>query len=136
MNDHEYAHIGPDGKVAGEAILYMRERPPNPDGTIGFMVFPHMREWDAWQAYFVSNGMDKRAAFMRSQGDKGYHVPCQLPMQFDRTWKYRPAPPADEPRLSTEMTMEEREAVIRRVLGRFGEAALAKMVMQQKDAAE
>jgi hypothetical protein len=134
MNEHEYSHIGPDGKVAGEAILFMKSRPPNADGTIGFMVFPHMREWDAWQAYFVSNGMDTRASFMRSRGDSGYMVPCQLPMQFDPTWKYRPAPKEDGPRLSSEMTQEQREFVIKKVLGRFGEAACAAVAEKMRAA--
>lgn len=116
MDSATYSRIE-NGKVVGEAILYMKSRPPNPDGTIGFIVRRDMREWLAWEAYFETNGMTQQLAFMRTCKD-GYMVPAQLPMQFDPSWRYQPKPQKQGERQSREMTAEERDEVIRRVTTR------------------
>jgi len=82
MTADEFSRIE-NGQVAGEAILFMRSRPRNPDGTIGFSVVPETPEWTAWQAYFRSNGMRRQASFMRLRGTAGYMVPCRNPSDFD-----------------------------------------------------
>ena len=66
-----------------EGLLKMKSVPPNPDGTLGFMVFPAMPEWKSWLAYFYGKRFDKKASFMRSRGDSGFMVPCRDPAGFD-----------------------------------------------------
>jgi hypothetical protein len=72
-----------EGNYADEALLAMKSRPPNADGTIGVTIKPDMPEWNAWQAYFLGKRMDNRASFMRSRGKAGYMVPCRNPGDFD-----------------------------------------------------
>jgi hypothetical protein len=114
MDEATYARIE-GNKVVGEAILYMRSRPPNPDGTIGFMVRPEMREWQAWEAYFETNGMHRRLSLMRQQGKSGFMVPAQVPTMFDPSWRYQPTQ-RDTPRTASEMSVAEREAIVARVI--------------------
>lgn len=72
-----------EANYGDEALLAMKSRPPNADGTIGCTIFPDMPEWNAWQAYFLGKHMDRRASFMRSRGRSGYVVPCRNPGDFD-----------------------------------------------------
>jgi hypothetical protein len=72
-----------EGNYADEALLAMKSRPKNEDGTIGVTITPDMPEWNAWQAYFLGKRMDRRASFMRSRGKSGYMVPCRNPGDFD-----------------------------------------------------
>lgn len=86
MTEDEYSRIE-NGQLAGEAILFMRSRPRNADGTIGFTVMPDTPEWTAWQAYFRANNMNRQRNFMRSRGKQGYMVPCRNPSEFDPSFR-------------------------------------------------
>ena len=89
MTENEYSRIE-NGNVEGEAILFMRSRPKNKDGSIGFIIRPDMSEWKAWALYFRANRMHRQLAFMMHRQDQGYMVPCANPSTFDpiyRNWK-------------------------------------------------
>jgi hypothetical protein len=72
-----------DANWQEEALLDMKRRPPNADGTIGFTMTPADIEWRSWLAYFYGKHMDHRAHFMRERGSRGYMVPCRNPGDFD-----------------------------------------------------
>lgn len=72
-----------EANYADEALLTMKSRPPNEDGTIGVTIRPDMPEWNVWQSYFLGKRMDGRASFMRTRGKSGYMVPCRNPADFD-----------------------------------------------------
>jgi len=90
MTEDEYSRIE-DGKLMGEAILFMKSRKPNPDGTIGYMAKAGTPEWDEWLRYFKWNGMQRQLGFMQSRWTKpdGYMVPHRSPQVFDPA--YRPS---------------------------------------------
>lgn len=71
-----------EANYAEEALLTMKSRPPNEDGTIGVTITPDMPEWAAWHAYFLGKRMDVRASFMQTR-KAGYMVPCRNPGDFD-----------------------------------------------------
>lgn len=112
-----------EANYAEEALLAMKSRPPNIDGTIGFTVHPAMPEWRAWQAYFYGKHMDVRASFMRTRREQGYMVPCRNPGDFDgdiaqvrRTYAQRvkrgEVPEEVAEKTSSQMTPAEREVVL------------------------
>lgn len=86
MTEDEYSRVE-NGQLAGEALLFMRSRPKNPDGTMGFIIRWGMPEWSAWEWYFKANGMRRQLAFMRSRHEAGYMVPCANPAVFDKTFR-------------------------------------------------
>ena len=86
MTEDEYSRIE-NGQMAGEAILFMRSRPKNKDGTIGFIVKPDMPEWKAWSMYFRAHRMHRQHSFMMSRQERGYMVPCANPSTFDPAWR-------------------------------------------------
>jgi len=122
-----YAFVDESGKVGGEALLHMRSKPPNEDGTIGFMVEPGTVEWLAWEAYFaqtqtddigvVSEVFPKQLAHMRSRASsrKPYMVPDRLPWFFDPSFTADKVKPKPLVRLSRDMTQEERNEMAERV---------------------
>lgn len=127
ITGENFSYVDESGKVIGLAIVHMRSKPPNDDGTIGFMVEPGTVEWLAWEAYFEQTEVDdfgvirhlfpKQLANMRSRGGsrKPYMVPDRLPWMFDPAFtpdKVKPKPPV---KLSRDMTQEERNAMAERV---------------------
>lgn len=123
-----YSFIDQDGNVAGEAILFMRSRPPNADGTIGFMAEPGTREWLAWEAYFEQAEPDelgvyrqlfpKQLEHMRSRAaaKKPYMVPARVPWQFDKTFTADRVKPKLPVKMSKDMTQKERNAMAANVM--------------------
>lgn len=115
-----------DGNYPDEAILKMKSVPLNADGSIGFLVMPHMPEWRAWRAYFYGKRMDNRASFMATRRD-GYMVPCRNPADFDPdivkvreeyAFRVHRGEVDEETRtgkLSSEMTPAERQDVLNRL---------------------
>ena len=129
-----------------EALLHMKSKPPNADGTIGFTVTPGDIEWRSWQAYFYGKHMDNRASFMRERGIKGYMLPCRNPGDFDpdiaevraeyqRRVKGGEVPEEVFDKTSSQMTPAEREAAIARV-ARINPMIARWMAQPQKEAAE
>lgn len=134
VNGENYSFIEEGGKVGGQAVIHMRSKPPNDDGTIGYMAEPGTVEWLAWEAYFEQSKVDdlgiirpvfpKQLAFMRARAAsrKPYHVPSRLPWLFDPTFtpdKVKPKPPV---KLSRDMTPEERTSMAERVLAEVYDA--------------
>lgn len=115
-----------EANYAEEALLSMKSRLPNPDGTIGVTVTDLSPAWMPWLCYFLGKRMDRRASFMRSRARDGYMVPTESPAEFDPTgisaardeFAYRlrngeitnPARPG----MPAEMTASERDAIAER----------------------
>lgn len=123
-----FSYVDESGSVCGLAIVHMRSKPPNEDGTIGFMVEPGTTEWLAWEAYFEQTDVDdmgivherfpKQLAFMRSRAasKKAYMVPDQLPWMFDPEFKPSQVKPKPQVVLSRDMTPEQRAVFVRKTL--------------------
>lgn len=126
-----------------EALFYMKNRPPNADGSIGLTITPAMPEWAAWYCYFLGKRMDQRASFMNSRAMSGYMVPCSRPEDFDPNgiaearqhyaWRRHngevPSPGTTKP--SSMMTASERQDVLDRLaklhpdlFGKFARTAM------------
>lgn len=143
MNSHDYARVE-NGVVVGEAILYMKSRPPNADGTIGFTAFPGTAEGDAWLAYFLGCGMDGRASAMRARAARGYMVPCAYPADFDpnidavrKAYRERVArreidPDEWFPKPERLMTSEDRQQIVNRALKRASDPERLRRLARQK----
>lgn len=116
-----------DDNYPDEALFVMKNRPPNPDGTIGLTITPAMPEWAAWYCYFLGKRMDRRASFMNSRAQAGYMVPCSRPEDFDpngiaaarQQYALRrhngEVPHPDTTRPSSMMTASERQDVLDRL---------------------
>lgn len=134
INHWNYAFIDENGQVAGEAILHMRSKAPNSDGTIGYMAEPGSFEWRAWEAYFSQTELNRKhgtmvqsfpnqLAAMKTKGAQGkpYHVPDQLPWLFDDTFSPASVPKQVSDRKSSDMTAAERDAMVKRVLAHMND---------------
>lgn len=116
-----------EANYVSAALLRMKSVPPNADGTIGYTITWASPEWRAWRAYFYGKGMDHRASFMNTRREVGYMVPCKSPTDFDPdieavrkhyAWRVHRGEIDDETRtgrLSSEMTPDERQAVLNRI---------------------
>lgn len=131
INHWNYSFIDERGALGGEAIFHMKSKVPNSDGTIGYMVQPGSPEWRAWDAYFSQTERKRtgqvvprfpvQLAHMRAKGaqNKPFHVPDQLPWLFDETFSPASVPQPKRDRMSSEMTIEERNRMVARVLERI-----------------
>ena len=94
----------------------MKARPPGPDGSLGFTLQADTMEARLWFSYLSAIGRPTGLMMERLRAGKGYMVPTQTPMEFDRGWK--------PPRLldvsfdegPSEMSVAEREAIVARVV--------------------
>lgn len=109
MKPEEYARIEKE-KLTGDAILFMRSKAPNADGTIGYVAIRDSDEWRDWQQYFIKNGMHKRASLMRTL--RQFTVPCADPRKFDTD--YRALKPLPDKTFT--MSAEEREKLATRLV--------------------
>lgn len=128
ITGQNFSYVDERGTVGGLAIVHMRSKRPNDDGTIGFMVEPGTTEWLAWEAYFQQTDVDdlgvvherfpKQLAFMRSRAAsrKPYMVPDQLPWMFDPEFKPSQVKPKPQVVLSRDMTPTERAAFVKKTL--------------------
>jgi len=105
------------GNYPSEALLAMNSKPPNPDGTKG-----HTLEGSdtmaatLWRAYLSDIGYPTGLMDERLKAGKTYMVPCQSPMTFDPRWKPPRVSDIRRPRMASEMTLAEREALVARVV--------------------
>jgi hypothetical protein len=120
MTEDEFSRIE-NGAIAGEAILFMRSQPKNPDGTIGFIAKVDQSDAAAteafwrWWSYFRSNGMARQLAVLESRAENGYMVPHADPRVFDPNWRPVRLDRKEPAKLASQMTREERQRVIERV---------------------
>lgn len=122
-----FAFINEKGELSGEAILHMKRRAPNPDGSIGYMAEPGTREWLAWEGYFAQLEADddgflrprfpKQLAHMQTRASQrmAYMVPDQLPWNFDPSFTPDKVKPKPYQKQSKDMTPQERTAMVTRV---------------------
>lgn len=98
-----------------EALICAKLRPPNSDGTIGFELLPNTMAARLWEAYFNHWQIPHGVMMERHRAGKPYWVPCQTPQAFDPAWRVPRLSEVKRPKLSSEMTEEERQQVLYRL---------------------
>ena len=92
----------------------MKARPPNTGGSLGFTLQADTMETRLWFSYLKAIGYSTGLMMERLRAGKGYMVPTQTPMEFDRGWKPLRVSDIKRDKLSSELSEHERERAIYR----------------------